>query len=724
MKITTLSRVAPDDSHSQEAALFGGDDDFELSTIRPEDTSIAMEMLIGNYASPIEAVIRELYVNASDSHRSAGVSAPVEITMPTEEAPFLVVRDQGLGMSADEMVEVFTRPAASTKRSENTSVGGLGIGAKSPFTVADRFLVEGTKNGTTATLVMARIDGRLMHRVRDISPASADAVDGVTITVPVEASTVEAWWAALSRVHFWWNPSEVLVTNAEDSPVALPSWTERLLDGGEAPAAPAVMYHRTMATSTVLMGQIAYSIPKSITPLEEALLYIVPVGELSVAPNRESIVATKENRDHLAELTRAWQDEQFAALTEKILDPSTSYIALARIRFDLYERDLLPHFYHWVDRYLDERGWRGTRTRFSGITVGMMENFEMKMKVHGIREVAAAQEISTWHLVNGPSMLLVQNCVFVDSRTLPEARRRILTKWARQNDVLAIVVDRERLESWLLSKHWGYSDSWHENPENYTRPFAYDGEIEWVDPDDIRVERKARPKPAPVAITGASPVEVMDLTSYRNNSSTWTVNDLVAHVKQSRKRVVIIDRLSEIQKIGTRLPSDILAVASGQRASSLLREKLGARAVDVMSFKAKQREYVERALTAAQKRDIADALIAKQSRIAQLFSRGAKWIDETEDPKVRAIASKIARVVHEHDHRVGPKRYESAASLYTDALKSLTGDRDWIMKHSSLGEYEPALIAATAQGLVNNWQDLDAIVGHIRATIATQLVTS
>lgn len=72
---------------------------------------------------------------------------------------------------------MFTRPAASTKRDENISTGGLGIGAKAPFTVTDCFRVRGTKGGVTSTLVMARIDGQLMHLVQDTVEPPDQAIE-------------------------------------------------------------------------------------------------------------------------------------------------------------------------------------------------------------------------------------------------------------------------------------------------------------------------------------------------------------------------------------------------------------------------------------------------------------------------------------------------------------------------------------------------------------------
>lgn len=730
MKISTPERVAPDETHLLDPALFGDDDRFELSTIRPEDSSIAIEMLIGNYASPMDAVIRELYVNASDSHRAAGQTRPVEITMPTNESPFLVVRDFGLGMSPSDMVNVFTRPAASTKRSENTSTGGLGIGAKSPFTVADRFIVRSNKDGVAATLVMARIDGHLMHLVNEIS--ATDGGNGVEITVPIEVSKIEQWWKALSRVHFWWDKGGARITNAELSPVALPAWTERILENAAAPGAPAAVQNQGARSPMVLMGQIGYKIPDGVLTSFQPLVYVLPVGAVSISPTRESIVATDENREVLKAVLHAWQDEQFHDVATTIMDPTTSMVALGEIERDLRNRHLIGHFDEWVRRERNDEMFAGllpayiNRTGFSLIYLLHTADNGLRniLHLHAVPHEASARPRSLADLVEVISRgKKSTRLVFVDARTLPDARRRVLTKWAKEQGVVAVYVDRQQLESIDFAAHWKNTALL-----KTRRPFARSGEIEWIDPDEIRVDRP-RAKSAGPAPTGTSLVEVIDMGTHLRRRHETTVDSLVADVKKRANRWVLIDTVAEINKLEVVLPKNIVAVPSGQRPAALLKSRLGARALTVAEFKIKQVEYVERSLTKAQKRSIADATIARVERVAFYFHGATAWIEQTEDPQVRRIASKISSIVSrslEEYHRSRSARKEGVvATDFIGALETVVDDYDWLVEHSSLGEYAPALFAAQATGLSSrSWRHTTAVVEHIRSTIAAQLVKS
>jgi len=730
MKITTPERVAPDESHVLDPALFGDDDRFELSTIRPEDSSIAIELLIGNYAAPMDAVIRELYVNASDSHRAAGQTRPVEITMPTEETPFLVVRDFGLGMSPTDMVGVFTRPAASTKRGENTSAGGLGIGAKSPFTVADRFVVRGVKDGVAATLVMARIDGHLMHLVNEVT--ATDAANGVEITVPIEASKIEQWWKALSRVHFWWDQGRALITNAELSPVALPTWTERILENAAAPEAPTAVQNKTVRSPIVLMGQIGYKIPEGVLTSFQPLVYVLPVGAVSISPTRESIVATDENREVLSEVLRAWQEEQFHDVAATIMDPATSMVALAEIERDLRDRQLTGHFDEWTNRERKDEvvaGLLPARINTYGMSLAHLGHSVPKdsreaVHMHAVPDEAAARPRSVWDLlefIRGGEAL--SRLVFVDARTLPEARRRVLTKWAKGQGVIAVLADRGQLESLEFEPYWKSTAV-----SSTGRSFAGPGEIEWADPDDIRVERPQKKSAGP-APTGSSSVELRDLSNYYRRRSTTTVDELVEHTKERPNRWVLIDTVAEINKIDVHLPKNIVAVPSGQRPAALLKSRLGDRALTVAEFKIKQVEYVQRSLTKAQKRSIADTTISRVERVAFYFHSATGWIQQTEDPQVRRIASRISAIVSrslEEYHRSRSARKEGeVATDFIGALETVVDDPNWLVEHSSLGEYVPALFAAQATGLSSrSWRHTTAVIEHIRTTIALQLVKS
>jgi len=100
------------------------------------------------YTDRILAVLREYASNAWDAHREAGKGdLPIKVVLPTPEEPTLVIRDWGLGLSEEDVFEVYTQYGDSTKRDSDTCVGMLGIGCKSGFAYTETFTVTSWHGG-------------------------------------------------------------------------------------------------------------------------------------------------------------------------------------------------------------------------------------------------------------------------------------------------------------------------------------------------------------------------------------------------------------------------------------------------------------------------------------------------------------------------------------------------------------------------------------------------
>lgn len=100
------------------------------------------------YSDKIKAIIRELSCNAYDAHISAGkADEPFEVTLPNRQDPTFTIRDYGVGMDHDFVLELYTTYFGSDKSDSNDFVGVLGLGSKSPFSYTDSFVVSSIKEG-------------------------------------------------------------------------------------------------------------------------------------------------------------------------------------------------------------------------------------------------------------------------------------------------------------------------------------------------------------------------------------------------------------------------------------------------------------------------------------------------------------------------------------------------------------------------------------------------
>lgn len=88
------------------------------------------------YSNPIGTIVREITSNCKDSHTEAGVNKPILIRKTVDKLAntiYVSFIDFGVGMSPDRMENVYGVYFKSTKRADNTQIGGFGVGGKTPL---------------------------------------------------------------------------------------------------------------------------------------------------------------------------------------------------------------------------------------------------------------------------------------------------------------------------------------------------------------------------------------------------------------------------------------------------------------------------------------------------------------------------------------------------------------------------------------------------------------
>jgi hypothetical protein len=121
----------------------------EIGEFRIRNSAKAFSILSsGLYSNKIRAIVRELSCNAYDSHVAAGrKDLPFEVHLPNALEPWFSVRDFGVGLDYNDVLNIYTTYFESTKTESNDYVGALGLGSKSPFSYTDNFTVNAVKNG-------------------------------------------------------------------------------------------------------------------------------------------------------------------------------------------------------------------------------------------------------------------------------------------------------------------------------------------------------------------------------------------------------------------------------------------------------------------------------------------------------------------------------------------------------------------------------------------------
>jgi hypothetical protein len=161
----------------------------------------------GIYSDKIKAVIRELSTNAFDSHIMAGKSnTPIEITLPTNWSSNFIVEDYGVGLSPDQIENIYTVYGQSDKEDSNDSIGCLGLGSKSIFAYGTKTAsIESIFNGVKYSY-KAYINDENMPVLTKLGEVNTTQGNGVKITVPVNRSDVYNFTSKAKEVYEFFSP--------------------------------------------------------------------------------------------------------------------------------------------------------------------------------------------------------------------------------------------------------------------------------------------------------------------------------------------------------------------------------------------------------------------------------------------------------------------------------------------------------------------------------------
>lgn len=141
------------------------------------------------YTYKERAVLRELAANGWDAHKALGKeNIPVKIKLPTAMEPELVFQDFGCGMNRQDLENYYFAYFKSTKRASNDSIGGFGVGCKTPFILSQTYSIETVKDGVK-NVALAVLDNGIPQAIY-VSEEPTDEPSGTIIRIPVSDEVV------------------------------------------------------------------------------------------------------------------------------------------------------------------------------------------------------------------------------------------------------------------------------------------------------------------------------------------------------------------------------------------------------------------------------------------------------------------------------------------------------------------------------------------------------
>lgn len=305
-----------------------------------------MAVLSGLYSNPVDAMVREYLTNMFDAHvamERTGVKStlPPVLEVPTALSPLLIFRDNGIGMSRETVMDIYSQYGNTTKSNTNLEVGGFGLGSKTAFCYNDgqtwniesRF--DGMKHLFLASLSKAGIP-TLFHT--ESLPTQEHS--GVTISIPIRREDFHSVNAAVAK-YIPYFPIPIKVVGIEKVPAPITYFVQGS-KWGVRPSA-ALSYRHTV---NVVMGNVPYEVVlNSNSVLDSAInrlklpsdvidlftqcdydLY-VDIGAVDIVPSRDSLKATERTILAIAESLKVFKDEVLGVIEQKLDSMPTEWDA-------------------------------------------------------------------------------------------------------------------------------------------------------------------------------------------------------------------------------------------------------------------------------------------------------------------------------------------------------------------------------------------------------------
>lgn len=162
-----------------------------LNTDSRAASGLLIQRLTELYEKPVEASVRETISNAMDAviEKCSGKRSTVEVFTPTKLSPVFKVVDNGIGMTYNDLKNVYSKYGSSTKADDLNQIGAYGLGAKSPLAYGTSFTVTSVKDNEKTTIIVAQEE--MANYIKIVETIETDEPAGTTISIPVEYNDID-----------------------------------------------------------------------------------------------------------------------------------------------------------------------------------------------------------------------------------------------------------------------------------------------------------------------------------------------------------------------------------------------------------------------------------------------------------------------------------------------------------------------------------------------------
>jgi hypothetical protein len=270
---------------------------FETIEVGIDQKNIAhfFRMIANLYQDPTMAVLREVGANCVDAIIEAGSQKlGWELHLPSRMDANVRFVDNGVGISHDQMIRIYSIIGASSKRGNNDLIGGFGVGKWSLCSLVNNFQAISRFNGTKSQYFIS-LQSNGLPDIRLIKSESTSERNGFEVKFLCPDRYVNEFNNKVEKAYRFFSIKPKVFCDGVEKKINFNSDTI-MFDGG----ANDFSIYQGHGSPIVVMGGVGYRLPVE-TILENkkfekfrSLLNCnmsihVPIGEYSITPSREAI---------------------------------------------------------------------------------------------------------------------------------------------------------------------------------------------------------------------------------------------------------------------------------------------------------------------------------------------------------------------------------------------------------------------------------------------------
>lgn len=295
----------------------GMSDEVTTSGFTIEVNESMFQMLTSNvYNDPILAVMREWSTNACDACIVAEKPVLFNVHIPTLSERYFSVRDYGTGLHPEDIVGLFSKLGASTKRSSNKLNGTFGIGRMAGLAVSNAFTVESFYKGTHYSYAISVSNG--VPSTMDLGSQTTTEPDGLKLSVSVDADDIASYVTRAPELYKYFDHKPKL--NLENINIDLDT-SKHMADTWF--IKDNYSYNQS---NFVVMSQIVYAIPRDDRVKDlgfRGLVIKADPGAVTFNPGRETLSLSRETVEYLNSAFISIKEEYVLMATLAIAEGTT-----------------------------------------------------------------------------------------------------------------------------------------------------------------------------------------------------------------------------------------------------------------------------------------------------------------------------------------------------------------------------------------------------------------